>query len=113
MSASLPKKLLAVIETLNEDQLHALYKVVVERLNLVHKMRALYAMQNFNLMDRVSFTHNGKYYEGIVNRLNQKTITVILDDGTRWNVTPGSLTKLDMENPFKDMLTKEQWEKIK
>ncbi len=107
MSAQLPQQLNSLIKDLNEDQLHALYRIVVERLNLVHKVRALYAMRNFNILDRVSFTHNEKHYEGTVTRLNQKTITVILDDGNHWNVAPGVLTKLDQENPLKEILTEE------
>lgn len=56
-------------------------------------------MRNFYVLDRVSFTHNGKHYAGVVTRLNQKTITVTLDDGTRWGVSPGNLKKIDQENP--------------
>lgn len=92
--AQLPKQIINLIESLNEDQLHALYRVVAERLNLVHKARALVAMRNFYILDRVLFTHNGKHYEGVVTRLNQKTITVTLDDGTRWGVSPGNLKKI-------------------
>jgi hypothetical protein len=42
----------------------------------------------------VSFVHNAKQYEGTVTRLNQKTISIVLDDGTRWNVAPSLLTKV-------------------
>lgn len=113
MLQQLPKQLTHLIANLNEDQLHTLYRLVVERLNLVHKARALHAMRNFHMLDTVSFTHNGKYYEGMVTRLNQKTITVTLKDGNRWNVSPGALTKIDKENPLKEVLTNEQWQKLK
>lgn len=112
MSQKLPDKIIQLVESLDPDQLHALYNVVAERLNLVHRMHALHAMQNFSFMDRVSFTHNGQYYEGIVTRLNQKTITVVLDNGSRWNVSPGSLTKLETESPLKKIILKEQCEKL-
>ena len=102
--SQLPKQIIRLIESLNEDQLHALYRVVAERLNLVHKARALAAMRNFYILDRVTFTHNGKRYEGIVTRLNQKTITVTLDDGNRWGIHPGNLKKIDQENPLKRTL---------
>ena len=69
-------------------------------------------MRDFHIMDRVAFHHNGKHYEGLVTRLNKKTITVILDSGERWGVSPGNLTKLDVENPLKGLLTKEQWEEM-
>lgn len=89
MPQQLPKQLINLIENLDEDQLHALHHLVVERLRLIHNARALDAMRSFHVMDRVSFSHNGKYYKGTVTRLNQKTITVTVDDGSRWNVSPG------------------------
>ena len=106
MNIRLSKQILHLVKTLNEDQLHSLYRVVADRLNLMHRARALSAMRNFNVLDRVSFTHNGKYYEGNISRLNQKTITVILDDGNRWNVSPGNLKKMLIESPFKKLISK-------
>ena len=94
MDRQLPKQLLRMIETLDEDQLHALYRIVAQRLQLAQKAQALSAMSRFHVLDRVSFFHNGKQYEGTVTRLNQKTISVMLDDGTRWNVAPSLLTKV-------------------
>jgi hypothetical protein len=94
MDRQLPKQLLRLVETLDEDQLHALYHVVAQRLQLAQKAHALAAMSQFQVLDRVSFVHNGKSYEGTVTRLNQKTISITLDDGTRWNVAPSLLTKV-------------------
>ena len=83
-----------MVESLDEEQLHALYHVVAQRLQLAQKVHALAAMSQFHVLDRVSFVHNGKQYEGTVTRLNQKTISIVLDDGTRWNVAPSLLTKV-------------------
>ena len=94
MPARLPKQLLNIIDTLNEDQLHTLYHVVAERLQLAQRAHTVYAMSQFHVLDRVSFVHNEKPYEGMVTRLNQKTVSVTLDDGTRWNVAPSLLTKV-------------------
>jgi hypothetical protein len=94
MPARLPKQLLNIMDTLDEDQLHALYQRVAERLQLAQRAHTLYAMSQFHVLDRVSFVHNEKHYEGTVTRLNQKTINVTLDDGTRWNVYSGP-QKLD------------------
>jgi hypothetical protein len=94
MARQLPKQLLRLIETLDEDQLHALYHVVVQRLQLAQKVHALAAMSQFQVLDRVSFVRDGKPYAGTVTRLNQKTISIVLDDGTRWNVAPSLLTKV-------------------
>src|SRR3982751_2059457 len=94
MARQLPKPLLRMVDTLDEEQLHALYHVVAQPLQLAQKAHALAAMSQFHVLDRVSFVHNGKQYEGTVTRLNQKTISIVLDDGTRWNVAPSLLTKV-------------------
>jgi hypothetical protein len=94
MARQLPTPLLRMVATLNEDQLHALYHLVAQRLQLAQKAHALAAMSQFQVLDRVSFVHNGKQYEGTVTRLNQKTVSVMLEDGTRWNVAPSLLTKV-------------------
>jgi hypothetical protein len=93
MARQLPKQLLRMVDILDEDQIHALYHIVAQRLQLAQKAHALAAMSQFHVLDRVSFVHNGKQYEGTVTRLNQKTISIMLDDGTRWNVAPSLLTK--------------------
>lgn len=113
MSQLLPKQLTQMLEHLNEDQLQGLYRLVADRLHILHKMRALYAMKDFAILDHVSFNHNGKYYEGVVTRLNQKTITVTLNDGNHWNVSPGFLTKMQKEPPQKDIqVTRKRWEDL-
>ena len=94
MARQLPNQLLRIVETLDEDQLHALYHVVAQRLQLAQKAHALAAMSQFHVLARVSFVHHDKPYEGTVTRLNQKTISIVLDDGTRWNVAPSLLTKV-------------------
>jgi hypothetical protein len=76
MAHQLPKQLLRMVDTLDEEQLHALYHVVAQRLQLAQKAHALAAMSQFHVLDRVSFVHNGKQYEGTVTRLNQKTISI-------------------------------------
>ena len=81
-------------DSLDEDQLHALYHVVAQRLQLAQKAHALAAMSQFHVLDRVSFVQNGKQHEGTATRLNQKTIRIMLDDGTGWNVAPSLLTQV-------------------
>lgn len=97
MKNKLPDHIIPMVESLNQEQLHAVHQLVSERLNLFHKVQALRAMSEFHVLDRVSFAHNGIYYEGSITRLNQKTISVVLDDGHQWNVSPGFLKKIGNE----------------
>ena len=84
-------QVLQLIEKLNEHELHQVHAAVTERLSLFHKVNTLYAMKDFHLLDCVSFIHNDMVYVGTVARLNQKSITVMLDDGHKWTVHPSFL----------------------
>lgn len=113
MVQKLSKQLLEVIKNLSEEELHALFYVISERLKHFHHTRALQKMRRFMILDRVFFIHNKKRIEGVVSRFNQWTVTATLDNGDRWNVTPNLLTKIKGENPQKAILPKETMEKLK
>ncbi len=94
-----------MVQQLNGAQLHDLNHVVVERLNLLHRMQNLEALKEFHMLDRVSFDHLGQRKVGTINRINQKSVSVILDTGEHWTVSPHALRKIhDGVNPLKDML---------
>ena len=49
-------------------------------------------MTSFTKGDRVGFqAPDGRMLEGMVLRINKKTISVATDDGRQWNVAPGLL----------------------
>lgn len=91
-----------MVNRLNEDELHALYRTVGGRLRLLHRTKAMFAMRDFQVLDKVFFDHHGERKEGTVTRLNQKTITVTLDNGEHWNVSPDFLKKIDGENTLNE-----------
>jgi hypothetical protein len=86
-----------LVEKLNENELHTVYHFVGEKLDLFKKVRTLYAMKDFHLDDRVSFVHNGMLLEGTVTRLNQKSVSVRLNNGNQWTVHPTLLRKIIKE----------------
>ena len=80
------------IKQLDEEDLLFLNRLIVERLKLISQARATTLMTSFTKGDRVAFQAlNGRTLEGIVLRLNKKTISVATDDGHQWNVAPGLL----------------------
>lgn len=114
MVKQLPHELINILKRLDENQLQATYKLLVEQLKLINKTKALRKMKKFNLMDWVSFVHNGKRYEGFINRFNQRSVTVLLDDGHLWNVSPQILKKIKgRENPLMTIMTEKQRQKLK
>jgi len=53
-------------------------------------------MLEFRIGDRVTFQPEGHSpVAGMLTRYNKKTVTVITDDGERWNVSPGFLRKAE------------------
>ncbi|MCG3170856.1 MAG: hypothetical protein CALGDGBN_02427 [Pseudomonadales bacterium] len=64
----------------------------VERLKLISQARATTQMTSFTRGDRVGFqAPDGRVLEGMVLRLDKKTISVATDDGHQWNVAPSLL----------------------
>ncbi len=60
------------------------------------QMRAHAQMLEFKIGDRVSFQPDGhRRLVGILTRYNRKTVTVVTDDGQRWNVSPRLLGRAD------------------
>jgi len=77
------------IDHLTEAELIDLNHRVVERLRLLHQLHAHKAMLEFRIGDRVTFDpQGGTPLSGILTRYNKKTVTVLTDDGNRWNVSP-------------------------
>lgn len=84
------------IDKLTEEELVDLNNRIVERLRLLHQLRAHAEMLEFRIGDRVTFTPTGYGTQtGMITRYNKKTVTVVTDQGRRWNVAPSMLRKAD------------------
>lgn len=90
----LPIQIDDLLFKLNEDQLRVLNRKVVERLKLIDRAKGVMSVAKFNILDRVYFRHNGRKMIGTVVRLNQRSVSVNLDDGQRWKVDAGLLKKI-------------------
>ena len=81
------------IDKLDEPQLRALNRRIVERLRFLQQMRAHAAMLTLSIGERVTFIeHGGEEVRGRVVRYNRKTV-----DGMQWRVSPGMLCKMGPE----------------
>jgi hypothetical protein len=84
------------IDTLSEAELIDLNNRIVARLRFLSQMRAHAQMLDFRIGDRVSFQPDGpRVIVGILTRYNRKTVTIVTDDGQRWNVSPTLLRRAD------------------
>ena len=82
------------IDQLTEAELVDLNRRIVERLKFLEQMRAHSEMLEFSVGDRVTFTPDRRGpVQGILAKYNRKTVTVITEDGQRWNVSPSFIRK--------------------
>jgi hypothetical protein len=86
------------IDGLTEAELVDLNNRIVARLRFLAQMRAHAHMLDFSVGDRVTFQPDGRPpLNGVLTRYNRKTVTIITDDGGRWNVSPSLLRKVEPE----------------
>ena len=84
------------IDHLTEAELIDLNHRIVQRLRLINQLRAHQAMLEFRIGDRVTFTPEGGVpVLGVLTRYNKKSVTVITDEGHRWNVSPRFLRRVE------------------
>jgi hypothetical protein len=81
------------IDHLTEPELIELNRRIVERLRMMHQMKAHVRMLEFAIGERVWFQTESNRVEGMLVRYNKKSVTVVTDDGGRWTVSPALLRR--------------------
>ena len=88
------------IDDLSYDELLALNDRIIARLKHLDAADTIDAMMKLNLGSKVCFDGGRKGMQvGILVKFNQKTVTVLTDDGRRrWNVSPQMLSPIIEED---------------
>ena len=88
------------IDKMTHDELVALNQRIVERLKFLDSMQAHKDMMAFNIGARVSFDsgQNGRLL-GTLLKFNRKTVTVVTDNGQKWNISPHLLSPVKDAKP--------------
>jgi len=81
------------LSQLTEAELVDLNRRIVERLRMIRQVHAHVKMLEFTIGERVWFQTDVRKVEGVLVRYNKKSVTVVTDDGERWNVGPGLLQR--------------------
>jgi hypothetical protein len=81
------------IEKLSLEQLLELNKRICRRVDYLQSLKTRAHLDRFEIGDRVSFQSEGRPVEGVVVRVNQKTLSIKTKD-TYWRIHPRFLTKL-------------------
>ena len=83
------------IEDLSHDELMALNDLIIERLRFLERAEAHEAMIRFHPGERVSFeSPQHGLQQGTLVKFNQKTVSVLTDDGRKWTVAPQFLSAI-------------------
>ena len=83
------------IDHLSAEELVALNHRIVERLKMLESLEAHKSMMQFHPGARVSFdSPQGERVTATIMKFNRKTVTVVTDNGQRWNVSPHLLSAL-------------------
>lgn len=89
---ALISQMLTRLDQFTEEELIHLNRLIVERLRLMRQVRDHQAMIQFRVGQRVMFTSSdGRLVRGMLTRYNRKSVSLISDEGMRWNVSPGIL----------------------
>ncbi len=80
------------IDGLSFEELLELNQRVVARLKILESMQTHIEMMRFNPGQRVSFEHQGGRILATLVKYNRKTVTVVTDNGQRWNISPHLLS---------------------
>ena len=89
------------IDKLTHNELVALNHRIVERLKFLDSMQAHKDMMAFNIGARVSFDSgqaDGRLL-GTLLKFNRKTVTVVTDNGQKWNISPHLLSPVKDAKP--------------
>lgn len=82
------------IDALTESELIDLKHRIVARLQFLRHLEALATMLEFHIGERVTFRPDGRPpVTGMITRYNKKTVSIVTDDGHRWNVAPQFLER--------------------
>src|SRR5215469_14426113 len=91
------------IDRLTEDELIDLNHRIISRLRFLRDMRSHAAMVKFRIGERVRFQPVGHpEITGFLTRYNKKSVSIIADNGQRWNVHPSFLSKLLTDQPVRN-----------
>jgi hypothetical protein len=88
------------IDQLAEAELIDLNHRIVARLHFLRQLEAHATMLEFRIGERVRFHPEGRApVTGMITRYNKKTVSILTEDGHRWNVSPQFLERAEPEVP--------------
>jgi len=83
------------IDPLTEAELIDLNHRIVARLRFLRELEAHASMLEFRIGERVRFQPQARSpVTGVITRYNKKSVSILTEDGQRWNVAPQLLERV-------------------
>lgn len=109
LPTDLPEHLSAIqsfLDDCSQDDLSLINAYIVDRAKQQQANSRAEHMARFRAGDRVSFRDkNDRLVEATVVRTNKKTVTLLSDSDTKWNVSPELLSKIESSDDKRDKPT--------
>lgn len=83
------------IDHLTRLELVELNEAVINRLKTLEQGKRLKHLMKFNVGDLVSFPYDGEHHTGVVKKVNQKTLSIILDTKEEGRISPALIEKIE------------------
>ncbi len=77
-------------------------EAVISRLKVLEKEKHLKHLMRFKVGDLVSLPYDGDRHTGVVKKVNQKTLSIILDTKEEGRISPALIEKI--ESPSKEQM---------
>ncbi len=87
----------AYVNSLTVDEARTVYGLIGKRLNAIMQVQEIAALQQYAIGERVAFHSNARHIEGLVVRINLRTVSVVENTGKRWTVSPQHLQKVPVD----------------
>lgn len=81
------------INSLSKQELYELNELIINRLKEISRQEAAQQVSKYNVTDIVSFAYEGETRYGVVMRVNQKSVSLKMTDGSECRVSPSFLMK--------------------
>lgn len=97
----------SLVDSMTKKELSELNKKIIERFKFLQEQETSLKLSHFNIYDLVILGRDDHEKYAVIVKINQKTIGVVCEHNTRWNVSPQALSKVKKDpHEIKEILKK-------
>lgn len=82
------------IDGLNVQEAREAYGMLARKLDALARLNETVALEQYSIGERVAFHHDRQHIEGVIVRINLRSVSIVAADGRRWTVSPHYVAKV-------------------